>query len=266
MATDFSKNAVLSSGGFTPNTTNTPIDVRTRVATEIDILSIPNPYIGMIVYVEDTGKRFEILTLKAKQVGMMSTPDAAVDTYQELQFGGAEVDFTGLATEEYVDNAIGEIVIPDVSNFATEEYVDNAIDGIVIPSVSGLASEEYVDNAIADIVIPDVSGFATKQEVEQVRFDVDQDMQERISNLLRTIETLTERITGLEDRIEVLEQGNEGGEDPEEPVDPEEPEVEVTYDTANEELVIANTDVKVSEEELTMEGAVYNAENEELTI
>lgn len=127
MVTDFSKNAILSSGGFTPNTTNTPIDVRTRVATEVDILSIPNPYIGMIVYVEDTGKRFEVLTLKAKQVGMISTPDAAIDTYQELQFGGAEVDLNGYATEEYVNNAIAEIEIPNVDGFVSMEYFNQRI-------------------------------------------------------------------------------------------------------------------------------------------
>ena len=49
-----------------PKSIDTPLDIRTRVETEKDILSIPSPYIGMVVYVKDTGKRFEVLTLKDK--------------------------------------------------------------------------------------------------------------------------------------------------------------------------------------------------------
>jgi len=37
MATDFNVNALTSSGGFKPTTKDTPIDIRSRVATETDI-------------------------------------------------------------------------------------------------------------------------------------------------------------------------------------------------------------------------------------
>ena len=49
--------------------------------------------------------------------------------------GGGTVDLTGYATEEYVDNAIASIDIPEVdfTGYATEDYVDTAIDNIEHP-------------------------------------------------------------------------------------------------------------------------------------
>ena len=42
---------VTSSGGFKPSTTDTPLDVRTRVNTYAKIRDIQNPYIGMEITV-----------------------------------------------------------------------------------------------------------------------------------------------------------------------------------------------------------------------
>jgi hypothetical protein len=52
----------------------------------------------------------------------------------------------GLASEEYVNNAIAAIPEVDLSNYATRDE---------LPSTSGLASEAYVDEAIAAIQIPE---------------------------------------------------------------------------------------------------------------
>ena len=84
MPTDFNKNTTTSKGGFKPTTTDTPIDVRTRVETEADIMSIPRPYVGMVVYVKDTGKRYEILSLKDVKSGMTTIKDGAVNEYREI--------------------------------------------------------------------------------------------------------------------------------------------------------------------------------------
>ena len=84
MATDFNKNAASTKGGFKPNSADTPLDVRCRVETEVDILKIPRPFIGMVVYVVDTGKRFEVLTLKDLKSGMTTIKNGAVDTYREI--------------------------------------------------------------------------------------------------------------------------------------------------------------------------------------
>ena len=84
MATDFNKNAASTKGGFKPNSADTPLDARCRVETEADILKIPRPFIGMVVYVVDTGKRFEVLTLKDLKSGMTTIKNGAVDTYREI--------------------------------------------------------------------------------------------------------------------------------------------------------------------------------------
>ena len=95
MSTDFVKNTVSIMGGILPTVTNAPGDVRCRVETEEDIFKIPNPYIGMIVYVIDTGKRFEVLTLKDKIAGMSIIKNAAVDTYRDVT-----VDLSALARKD----------------------------------------------------------------------------------------------------------------------------------------------------------------------
>lgn len=63
--------------------------------------------------------------------------------------GGGSVDLTGYATEEYVDNAIEGIDLPDMTQYV--QYTD-------LPSLEGYATEEYVDNAIANIDIPSGGG------------------------------------------------------------------------------------------------------------
>ena len=92
MSTDFNTNTIQTEGSIRPKSIDTPLDIRTRVETEKDILSIPSPYIGMVVYVKDTGKRFEVLTLKDKKVGMKIVKDGAVDTYREIMCNFIIVD------------------------------------------------------------------------------------------------------------------------------------------------------------------------------
>ena len=99
MATDFNKNASASKGGFKPSSPDTPLDIRTRVETEADIMSIPRPYIGMVVYVKDTGKRYEIISLKDTKVGMTTIKDGAVNEYREL------------ASSNEIEEKINEIIM-----------------------------------------------------------------------------------------------------------------------------------------------------------
>ena len=84
MATDFITKLTNFPGGLAPESSDTPLDIRTRVETEADIMNIPKPYIGMVVYVKDTGKRFEILTLKDIKQGFKVIKNGAVDTYREI--------------------------------------------------------------------------------------------------------------------------------------------------------------------------------------
>jgi len=77
-------------------------------------------------------------------------------TWSELEYySGSDVDLTGYATEEYVDDAIaaippggGEV---DLSGYATEEYVDDAVGAIEIPDVSNFITAEDIPAIPADI-------------------------------------------------------------------------------------------------------------------
>lgn len=111
MATNFDNNALSSSGGFKPSTKDTPIDIRSRVATETDILEIPNPYVGLIIYVQDTGKRFEVLSIKDVQSGLSKV--SRVDMYKEIIMGSSsEVDLDSLVAKNEVGNA-NQIIFSD---------------------------------------------------------------------------------------------------------------------------------------------------------
>ena len=103
MVTDFNKNSIVTNGGIKPATKNTPADVRTRIETIGDVESIPLPYVGMIFYVIDEEEYYKVLSLKGKSVVGAEQPDMIVDRYEKL------IDFTGLATEEFVTQAIEEI-------------------------------------------------------------------------------------------------------------------------------------------------------------
>ena len=141
MATDFDKNAINTAGGILPGTTNTPGDIRTRVETEADIVNIPNPFLGMIVYVIDTGKRFEITKLKDKKSGFTTIKDALVDEYVEYD----PVKDMGYAKEDEVDAALDlKADKTDLEGLASEEFVEGKVEEVI-----GEAPEEL--NTLAEV-------------------------------------------------------------------------------------------------------------------
>ena len=176
MSTDFEKNSLTTAGGILPGTTDTPGDVRTRVETEADILNIPNPYVGMVVFVKDTGKRFEITKLKDKKAGFSTIKNALVDEYQEfdpskdlgyakeadveaaLDVKADKADLEGLASEEFVEGKVDEIVgeAPEEFDTLAEVAIELAkkANKEEIPSLDGLASEQFVEEQIAAIEFP----------------------------------------------------------------------------------------------------------------
>lgn len=86
---------VTSSGGFKPSTTDTPLDVRTRVNTYAEIKDIQNPYIGMeITVLEDetnNGKKtkYEVVDLLSNETGIpnalinIDTLKRKIDIYED---------------------------------------------------------------------------------------------------------------------------------------------------------------------------------------
>ena len=70
MSTDFSYNnsTISTTGGFRPNTKNTPLDSRTVINNKADIVSIPMPFIGMEITVlqdETKGNKMTVYKVTA---------------------------------------------------------------------------------------------------------------------------------------------------------------------------------------------------------
>lgn len=139
-------NKIISSGGFVPSSTDTPIDLRIRVQSIDDIYDIELPYVGMIVYVIDEDKYYKIKTLKAKEVGITSIENALVDTFEEffINSSNGNTDITMLQQEiAELKSTINELTqIPEIfianKNIASEmkdlkrKMQDKSIISIVI--------------------------------------------------------------------------------------------------------------------------------------
>ena len=69
----------------------------------------------------------------------------------------------GLATTEYVDNAIANV--PSGGNVDLSNYYTKAETNALIPSLEGYATKEYVSTAINSIPATDLSNYYTKNEV-----------------------------------------------------------------------------------------------------
>lgn len=109
----------------------------------------------------------------------------ATEEYVQEQIAGIEhptTDLTGYATEKYVDEKIANIDIPeaeevDLSNYYTKTETDSAINAVkdTIPSTSGLATESYVQDEISKIEHPvtDLSDYYKKSEVDELIENID---------------------------------------------------------------------------------------------
>jgi hypothetical protein len=100
MATNFS-GGIVASDGFKISVKNKPMDIRTRIESIDEILSIPNPFIGMIFYVSDEDKFYVVKTLKPKSVGAMIITDALIDKFEPLD--------KGLVTEEKLQEELSKV-------------------------------------------------------------------------------------------------------------------------------------------------------------
>lgn len=75
---------IETAGALLPGQTDTPLDVRSRVAALTDVADIANPVLGGIFYCVATGRHYKITALKSKVIGALTVADAAVDSYEEL--------------------------------------------------------------------------------------------------------------------------------------------------------------------------------------
>lgn len=82
--------------------------------------------------------------------------DELLERLEQIEENGISDEAVAAAVEKYMDE--NDIKV-DLTGYATEEYVQEQIEGIEIPEtdLTGYATEKYVDEAVAAIEIPDNS-------------------------------------------------------------------------------------------------------------
>lgn len=80
MTTNF--DGIITSGGLTPSSKNTPCDLRTRIESIDEIDSIPVPFVGMVFYVINEDAFYVVKSLKSKKIGTIDIPNSAIDEYE----------------------------------------------------------------------------------------------------------------------------------------------------------------------------------------
>lgn len=124
------------------------------------------------VYTETEVKNYDDLMARIEQIEENGISDAAVEEAIEkyLEENDIRVDLTGYATEEYVQEQIKDIDIPevDLSGYATEDYVKQEITKAQLEGddvdLSNYYTKAQTDKQIKDAQ-PDLSGYAKKSEI-----------------------------------------------------------------------------------------------------
>lgn len=113
--------------------------------TKNDLKNIPEKKMGVECFV----------IKEACEYKLMSDGEWIKQAAANAGGAGGDIDLSDYATEQYVDNAIANIVIPetDLTGLATETYVGEkiaeAVNTLEIPSIEGLATEDQLKEAIA---------------------------------------------------------------------------------------------------------------------
>ena len=168
MSTDFnySDSVIMTSGPFIPNEKNIPLDSRTRINTIADMAFIPNPYIGMLVYVIDEDKYYKVKTLKANNLGIANS---LVDTYEVLLTANGETSTPSADTNAFnaVEFATDELVF---KNGTTEKARVNIGNKLVILTQQEYDALETKEQDVAYLISDseqDLSNLVTKEEFNQ---------------------------------------------------------------------------------------------------
>jgi lysophospholipase L1-like esterase len=117
-----------------------------------DILTVPNPWVGMIIYVIDTRKRYEVLSIHDVQQGLGKV--SRIDQYRELPY----------ANKEYVDDAIANAQINsgngesvNLEAYAKKDDIPTKLSEL--ENDTSYVNEKYVTDAISNVQVD--SGGAT---------------------------------------------------------------------------------------------------------
>ena len=118
--------SILINDGVKISKTNTPTREGERIASLSQMGTIPTPYVGMRVFVEDSGKEYVITSLKEKEVAGEVIPNAVIDTYVELAYQKS-VDELQSTLEGVEANLAGAIEAEKSRAEAAEKQIQNNI-------------------------------------------------------------------------------------------------------------------------------------------
>lgn len=80
--------AVITAGGFKISKTNTPTREGERIATIAEITDrekVPNPCVGMQIFVEDEQAHYTVLELGPAEIGGIEVPNVVVSKYKKVE-------------------------------------------------------------------------------------------------------------------------------------------------------------------------------------
>lgn len=77
-------NNFIIDGSISISNVNTPTRAGQRISSLAELETIPTPFIGMIVFVEDIDKFIYVKSLKSQKVGIFEINDALIDQYEFL--------------------------------------------------------------------------------------------------------------------------------------------------------------------------------------
>ena len=159
------------------------------------------------IYTDEDIQTWKELEARVQNIEEAGISDGVIDAgiQKYLEEHPIEVDLTGYATEEFVNEAIGAIDIPevDLSNHYTKAETNTAISQ-AISAIPGTDLSNYytksetntaIQNAQPNLApyalkteIPDVSGFTTMGAVEQKGYQTEAQVNSLINTALGVIE------------------------------------------------------------------------------
>jgi hypothetical protein len=170
---------IIVGGSLKPNAQNIPTRAGELINSIEEIMSIPNPRVGMEVWISDEGKAVRVLSLKEKEISGVVVPNAMVDEWEYVVDKGDEAELllrlqgdsenSCATTDPFVN--LGNMRVSDLVAYA-ETIIEN--------------NEGVVDTAL---VTAKISGV--------YRAFVNTSMYEMKLNVLTRHDVLTQTITGV---------------------------------------------------------------------
>ena len=193
MATDFTYNEkqIVSSGPFKPSGKDMPVDARTRVESYADIVSIPNPHVGLKITVkvdETNNNKMTDYIVKSLKPNSMGAPDSAINEVVRY------VDYLGVS-----GGGTGEGSSTNLNDY--QKKTDNALattDKTIVGAINEVKSD--VDDITVPTKISELnndSNFVTKTQLEYAINNIDTSNSKTVKTILPNVVFFGDSITDV---------------------------------------------------------------------